>query len=144
MTEESQKLTRDFLQRNRVVFRPKTPEEAKVIQQRLFDMGFSWSAKSREIKHVAECVATGVLLEEGVVYYNPDCRQPHISCDVAQLDENYKPFEEKVMELFNAQAERQKRIEEKLDRILAEIGPQTIDKPGPFSSLPKKPPQLSF
>lgn len=124
------KLTPEFLKKNNIVFRPCTRQEASVIQNRLFKMDFAWGDGSRAPQLLDECLKGGILILDGKIYHGPDPAHRHyIACDMGQLDENGQSFEEKVMALFNEQAERQKRIEEKLDLLLAEIGPKTIDKP---------------
>ena len=76
-----------------------------------------------------ECVATGIVVDNGVIYHSPDYSRPYITRSTGDLDAHYRSFEEQVMEMFNDMAERQKRIEEKLDALLSEIGPKTINKP---------------
>lgn len=129
MTEHNQRLTKEFLQKNNVVFHPRTREEATVVLKNLFKMDFAWANGHTEVGWLKESIAGGILILDGKIYHGPDPARKYIVCDVAQLDGNWVPFEERVMALFNEQAERQKRIEEKLDRLLAEIEPKEIDKP---------------
>jgi len=127
---EPQKITRAYALANRLVFAPETAEEAVVIQECLFAMGFKWAGGATEVQKVNECVQTGILLDYGELYYNPAKSDRNVPCTVHQLDENYMPpLERKMTEMFNTLMARMDDLQAQMDRIEKRFEPETLKKP---------------
>ena len=128
---EPQKITRAYALANRLVFAPASADEAIVIQERLFAMGFKWADGKSDVTKVNECVQTGILLEYGELYYNPSKNDRNIPCTVHQLDENYMPpLERKMTDMFNTLMARMDDLQAQMDRIEKRFEPETLKKPG--------------
>lgn len=127
---EPQKITREYALANRLVFAPASADEAIVIQERIFAMGFKWADGVTDVKKVNECVEKGMLLDHGEMYYDPTKSAHNIPCTVHQLDENYMPpLERKMTEMFNTLMARMDDLQAQMDRIEKRFEPETLKKP---------------
>jgi hypothetical protein len=110
----------------RLVFRPKTEEEAIFIQERLFALGVAWGDGRTYVSEVAGCVANGMLVDHGKLYYNPPDDAKNIHCRADQLDSNYVPPDKAfLLEQFNKVHARLDAIEKRLDALEGD----PLDKP---------------
>ena len=129
---EPQKITRAFALANRLVFAPASVDEAIAIQERIFAMGFKWADGETAVQKVNECVQKGVLLDHGVMYYDPTKSAHNIPCTVHQLDENYMPpLERKMTDMFNTLMARMDELQAQMDRIEKRFEPEALEKPAP-------------
>jgi hypothetical protein len=51
----TQKITKEFCANRRLCFHPKTPDEARFIQEQLFKMGFGWRAAEKRFYIAISC-----------------------------------------------------------------------------------------
>jgi hypothetical protein len=68
--DTSKKVSLQLLQETVVVFHPSTPDEARSLQERLFNLGFKWKNGSTEVQST-ELMAEGALvLRNGQIGWN--------------------------------------------------------------------------
>lgn len=127
MIGNTEKITREFCQGNRLLFFPRKDDDAICIQQKFFAMGYKWGDGDGSVGNVALCVEKGMVLSEGKFYTSPNSEslQRGFLCTVDQFDDTYKTDRELLLELFNRLA----AIEKQQAEILAELRPQQLDKP---------------
>ncbi|MEZ0261107.1 MAG: hypothetical protein ACAH80_08860 [Alphaproteobacteria bacterium] len=126
-------ITRALCHSARLVFSPKTEEEAIFIQERLFAMGCAWGDGRTNVSEVASCVAKGILVDHGKIYYNPNSDPKNILCRTDQLDSNYVPPDKAfLIEQFNKVHARLEAIEKRL---------KVLEEPEPLDKLPLKRPK---
>lgn len=126
---EPEKITREYALANRLIFYPATEDEAYAIQKRIFALGFAWADGKHEVRHLTECVRTGILLDHGDLYYHPAKNDRNITCSIHQLDEDYMPpAERKMQEMFNTLMARMDDLQEQMNRIESRVSPQSLDK----------------
>jgi hypothetical protein len=133
-------LTREFCRDRRLIFFPKTEQEAEFIQRRLFGMGFKWPNGATEARCLDDCVAGGMILtSDGAIYHRPSRSDNGLLCTSAQFDENYLPPDMALlMEQFNQLSAQMKELAKSVAEIQKELQPQKLDKP-----IPKNPGQNS-
>lgn len=135
---EPEKITREYALANRLVFYPATEDEAAAIQRRIFAMGFAWADERRVVRHLADCVRKGILLDHGELYYSPTKSDRNITCSIRQLDEDYMPkTERRMQEMFNILMARMDDLQEQMNRIEARLSPESLDKPARRLPSPK-------
>jgi hypothetical protein len=133
---DASKITREYALGHRLVFFPKSTEEAQAIQEAIFKMGFYWADGDKEVKKLPECVDKGILLDHGKLYYHPTKSSANIVCQTEMLDENYlPPAEKRMQEMFNTLMARIDDLSEQIARIEKQVGPDELQKP-------RKPPPL--
>lgn len=133
--EPGRKITPEMIKRERLVFYPKTEEEAREIQLRLFKMGADGAESGQTVSRLDECAQKGMVSDRGTIYYSPDKSRPGIRCSLADIPEDYRPTPQeefaslsadgKMLALFNMLAE----VAERIERIEREVGPRQLDKP---------------
>lgn len=124
-------LTFEFCHSHRLVFQPRTGEEALLIQQRLRDYGIIWANSDSVGSKIQECVEKGMAVESGKLYYNPTQSPDNILCSADQFDRNYIPEDRRfILEQFNKLAgrlddivTRLEALEKKVDAMHAEVFP---------------------
>jgi|GEM_PF-2623156 len=127
---DAPKITREYALGHRLVFYPKSTDEARTIQEAIFKMGFGWSDNDKAAKNLQDCVDTGILLDHGKLYYNPTKSSANIVCQTEMLDENYlPPVEKRMQEMFNILMMRIDDLSEQIARIEKQISPDTLEKP---------------
>jgi len=128
-----EKITKEFCLGKRLIFYPKTEQEAALIQRKFFDMGFRWSSGSAEVMRLDDCVSHGVLLTaESVLYHSPSSSSTEtgLLCTSAQFDENHlSPEMTFMMTQFNQLAAQLKELARAVAEIKKELQPQRLDKP---------------
>lgn len=143
LTANTEKLTPEFCRKRRLVFLPKTPEEAVFVQRKLFEMGFSWSGGSVSVGCVNDCLMRGMVLDDdGHLYYAPGNKG--LLCTSDQFDEPFDPrdirnsvtpTDQILKEMFNRLSAQNERIIELLEKIRDDLRPpQDIKLP---SSTPR-------
>lgn len=133
MKDNDQQITPELMRNARLVFYPKTAEEAEVIQRRLIAMGARWANGAGDLQYMQESVSTGILSENGTLYYNPNADSRNLRATVQQLDPDYIPEERRfLMEQFgkiNARidelAKRVDDMSQKVDHMHDEMFPTT-------------------
>lgn len=111
-------LSREFCLNNRVVFYPKSIEEAVFIQDRLKDFGIGWSDGSAVGRYARECADTGMLVENGRLLYNPTADGRNILCTADQFDKEYIPPNQAfLLAQFNKMAERIDALMSRIDGL---------------------------
>jgi hypothetical protein len=141
MQENTSKITRTLCDPQRLVFYPETGEEAKLIQRKLFAMGYGWSKSGAVIGNVDECVAKGMVLKNGKLYTEPseESRRIGLLCTGAQFDENYlSPDQEFMLQQFNKLSAKIETLEAKIEVLNEELHPKTLDKHPLFPPQRKK------
>ena len=68
MENNKSKIDRNFCINKALIFYPKTVEEARFIQERIFHMGFSWADGSMNVKFLTQSIDMGIL---PCLYYCP-------------------------------------------------------------------------
>lgn len=131
MIRNEQQITREFCKGKRLVFFPKTEEEAALIQRQLFTLGFGWADKGAQIKDCYECVMQGFVAMDGQLTTKPTpetfntgfiCTKEQLGCKPDQPGAPHLPL---TVQNFNELAARLQAIE-------AELKPKVLDKP-PFT-----------
>ena len=127
MIENTQKITREFCQGKRLLFFPRTEDEAICIQRKFFALGYKWADGDGAVKRAELCVKKGMVLNDGQLYDSPgsESLQKGFLCTADQFDDAYKTDRELLLDLFNRLA----AIEKQQAEILAELRPQQLDKP---------------
>lgn len=129
---DDEKITQDYLSRNNVVFYPQTTDEARMIQQKLFDCGICWSDhKDKHVRDALKCTEAGMVskaTEGGVLYTGP-------SLDYAYVVKSLEDFGDfDVTATMNARElfllSRIDMLSEKMDRIIDLLEPKTLSKSG--------------
>jgi len=97
MIENNTQITKEILGNNILIFQPKTPDEAAFIQQKIFELGGVWGETKRrervKVQSLGDCVATGMVVKNGQLYYNPsnESKSHGVLCTSEQLDKSYVP-----------------------------------------------------
>lgn len=125
-------LTAAFCLNNRLIFRPRSEEEALFIQERLSAFGIRWVNGDPVGTRVAECARHGMIVDEGKLFYNPRSEEGSILCTADQFGAEYIPPDKRfLMEQFNKLSAKIDVLTEKVDRLYAELHPEMADtKPG--------------
>lgn len=127
---DTPKITPEYALGHKLVFFPKSTDEAQAIQEAIFKMGFSWADDDKGVKKLQECVDKGILLDHGKLYYHPSKSSANIVCQTEMLDENYlPPAEKRMQEMFNTLMARMDQLSEQIARIEKQIGPDALQKP---------------
>lgn len=140
MQHNKERLTKEFCQSRRLVFFPKTEQEAALIQRKLFSMGFAWANGAVDARCLDDCVKSGMILtSEGVIYHSPSSGDNGLVCTSAQFDENYlSPDMALLMGEIKKLSAQITALTEEVAEIKKELQPQKLDKP-----VVKKPEDLS-
>lgn len=127
------KLTKEFCDTHDICFHPQSPDEARVIQEHLFKMGYKWRQGEQHPLYLEELANGSIHVSGGFLTCSTSGRSTQgIVCTVEQFDENYMPPEQKfIFDLFNKMSERLDKIEQRLDDIQADMRPKPMDKPAP-------------
>jgi hypothetical protein len=135
----TQKITKEFCANRRLCFHPKTPDEARFIQEQLFKMGFGWRASGEKILYCDQLPKSTLYLENGSLFWNESGGRTTdgVLCDSAQFNHRYvappPPLPPKTIDdVFNLVAEMQKEIDtlrQQVADLHKEVMPQKMDKP---------------
>lgn len=92
MRENTEKITKELAENNRLVFFPKNADEVQFIQLKLFSMGYSWAGDC-VIKRVKECVSAGLVADkDGFIMNGPfgdTTKETALRCFIDQFDDEY-------------------------------------------------------
>ena len=128
-----EKITRESVAGQRLIFFPKSEDECAHLQQGLFNLGLHWANGQDVVQNTAAAVKNGLVLLDGVIFYRSDVDTgAYTSCSIAQVDADYLPPEQRLMvDLFNKLSAKVDALSEKVDRLYAEVHPEIADtKPG--------------
>lgn len=139
MTEDQTpyKLTAGDCQSQKLLFYPRSLEEAAAIQRGLFRLGIGWG-QGAKVQALAECVQKGMIVLEGRLFYNPSAenRSEGKVCTLDQLPRTapvdvmqYLQGDDLQREIFNRLSARM----DKLEQMVAEIHAAVM----PHPALPK-------
>jgi hypothetical protein len=134
-THNRSKLTPEFCRKHRLLFYPRTTEDAVFIQERLADFGIHWVGGAGPGSHARECVDKGMLVDGGELYYNPQAKSDDILCDATQFDKNFLPPDRaflleqfnKLAEKIDAQSARIAELEKKVGEMQDALFPKVED-----------------
>ncbi len=121
----SVRLSKQFLKENSVIFFPHTKAEAAFIQRSLFENGIGWTHKGKALHDPQECVDSGMIVMNGVLYTLPKEGTKHfkgIICDVTALSPH---FNASVAALEHRIAQLEAQVEE----LGGTLKPATLVKP---------------
>lgn len=128
-----QKLTKEFCDSHDICFHPQSPDEARVIQEKLFKMGYKWRQGEQHPLYLEELAKGSIHVSGGILTCSMSERKTQgMVCTAQQLDESYiSPDQKFMLDLFNKISARLDKIEERLDDLQAEMRPKPMDKPTP-------------
>lgn len=135
-------LTGEFIRSSRVVFRPKDSVQAAAVQQWLFAHGIKWSQDGAKIAHISECVAKGMVVDEGRLMHSPSDKAA-FNANLHDLDgierylgnineDDFLTPEEKKERRLCALEKQVAGLHTKLDRLIALLEPSVTIKPQPL------------
>jgi hypothetical protein len=117
----------------KLIFFPKTEDECRELQERLFELGFTWSNGNARAANVTQCVETGLVLMNNYIYFrSPGDAEKYTACSIDRVLPGYLPPDQKMMlEVFNRLSDKIDALSEKVDRLYEEIRPDVgTTKPG--------------
>src|SRR5438309_1843128 len=130
MIENHEKITKEFCKEKRLVFNPKTVQEAELIQQQIFQMGYSWgNPQLVGVTNTTECISRSMLLDDGKLYTasRSYLNETDLLCTSDQFADKYRSDRELMLEIFNRLAD----LSKKMDAVYEEVMPKVLKKTVP-------------
>ena len=126
----NERITRSSAAGRRLIFHPADADECAALQKKLFKLGFNWVNGGRQVDQIGQCVATGLVLMDGKIYYrSPTDTTEYAVCTMGQVDPEYISADQRLMrELFDKLSAKVDALEKKVDRIYDELRPADIGK----------------
>ncbi len=116
-------LTPEYCRRHRLIFYPKTMDEAIFIQERLSEFSIRWVSGEPVGNFARECVDKGMLVDNGALYYNPERKPGDVVCDSSQFDKKYIPPDRAfLLEQFNKMAEKIDALSSRVAELESKVG----------------------
>ena len=120
----SPKITREFCAGRKLCFHPQTEDEARFIQERLFELGFKWREGQTRPLYLDSLAAGTLYLENGVMFRSSAREVRGTLCDIKQLDEKYlSPDQAFMLEQFNKMAAQIETLTQRVAELEAALRP---------------------
>lgn len=125
------KITREYCAGHKLCFHPQSGDEARFIQERLFELGFKWRDGQTHALYLDNLPSGTLFVENSVMFRSTEREVSGILCDIKQLDEKYlSPDQAFMMAQFNKMAAQIEALTQKVTDLEAALRTHTeIDKP---------------
>lgn len=125
------KITREYCAGRKLCFHPQTGDEAKFIQERLFELGFKWRDGQTDPLYLDSLPSGTLFAENGVMSRSTERDISGVPCHIKQLDEKYLTADQAfMMAQFNKMAAQIESLTQKVTDLEAALRTHTeIDKP---------------
>lgn len=137
--EDKPDITPEYCKGRRLIFHPKTPDEARFIQQEFFRMGIGWRSSGKKVLYCEELCATTLYVEDGALHYrekDPRRMVDGVVCDVSKLGHYVPPkTADDVYQLLLDMRAEITDLRQEIAQLRREVGPTQIEKPK--QSLPR-------